>query len=169
MKKCNTCSINKPVTEYTKRAKTRKDGGIMYRGECKKCRCEKTKIHRKNNIEHYRAYDKSDERIAMKKQNYIDNPNQRYDKCRRNAKKRGYEFLLTMEEYEKLTRNQYCYLCNQKFNYTGLDRVNNNRGYEIGNVLPCCRLCNSGKNDDTLFNHWMRCKNTYNNLKHLFL
>ena len=147
MKKCSNCGIDKPFSQYYKRLEPKKDGSINYRGECRTCRNIKTKIYRHKDI---------------------NITNIRYCNNKISAKRRGYSFLLTIEEYNKLTRNQYCYCCNKKFNYTGLDRINNNRGYEIGNVLPCCKYCNAGKNNDTLFNHWTRCKNTYNNLKHLF-
>jgi hypothetical protein len=29
-----------------------------------------------------------------------------------------------------------------KVTYNGLDRVDNSRGYEVDNVVPCCRICN---------------------------
>ena len=31
--------------------------------------------------------------------------------------------------------------------YNGLDRVDNSRGYEPSNVVPCCRRCNRAKDD----------------------
>lgn len=31
--------------------------------------------------------------------------------------------------------------------YNGIDRVDNQRGYIFGNVLPCCRFCNRAKRD----------------------
>lgn len=32
-----------------------------------------------------------------------------------------------------------------EFKYNGIDRVDNSRGYEIGNVVPCCSKCNTAK------------------------
>jgi len=34
---------------------------------------------------------------------------------------------------------------NGEFIYNGLDRVNNNLGHTIDNIIPCCRYCNSAK------------------------
>lgn len=31
------------------------------------------------------------------------------------------------------------------FRYTGIDRVDNDRGYEKDNVVPCCETCNAAK------------------------
>jgi hypothetical protein len=40
----------------------------------------------------------------------------------------------------------------------GLDRVDSSRGYEITNVVPCCRTCNTAKLDMTTesFTAWVR-------------
>jgi len=35
------------------------------------------------------------------------------------------------------------------FTYSGIDRVNNARGYEPDNVVPCCKHCNIAKRDRT--------------------
>lgn len=31
------------------------------------------------------------------------------------------------------------------FVFTGIDRVDNTRGYDPDNVVPCCRVCNRAK------------------------
>ncbi|SRR5258706_9040889 len=33
------------------------------------------------------------------------------------------------------------------FIYQGIDRLDNDRGYEIDNVVPCCAVCNKAKRD----------------------
>src|SRR6266478_407202 len=40
-----------------------------------------------------------------------------------------------------------CYYCGSALSSTGcgLDRQDNERGYEIGNVVPCCKDCNFKK------------------------
>lgn len=40
--------------------------------------------------------------------------------------------------------------CGETFVYNGLDRRDNGRGYEIGNVVPCCARCNTAKSDMTI-------------------
>lgn len=78
---------------------------------------------------------------------------------RDNARTRGVPFTLTREEYAALIfkpcaycgmaprnkiagakmRGNFCLL------YQGVDRMDNERGYEPGNVAPCCQACNSIK------------------------
>jgi len=76
---------------------------------------------------------------------------------KRGARQRGYIWQLTKEQVRILTQ-QSCYYCgaqpiqqgtssacNGAYLYNGLDRVNNERGYEINNVIPCCGICNYAK------------------------
>jgi hypothetical protein len=35
--------------------------------------------------------------------------------------------------------------CNGGVKFNGIDRKNNAIGYIVGNVLPCCKLCNYAK------------------------
>lgn len=77
---------------------------------------------------------------------------------KQNAKARGYSFGLTKEAFQTLTK-QACYYCgsppafthkggsasNGGYTYNGIDRANNTKGYEDGNVVPCCTSCNRAK------------------------
>jgi len=71
-----------------------------------------------------------------------------------NAKTRGLEFLLSFDEFYRLSQ-QPCYYCgelntnvelsefeNGDFLYNGIDRVNNSGGYVIDNCVSCCIKCN---------------------------
>lgn len=76
---------------------------------------------------------------------------------RYNAKRRGVSFSLPLEVFDeiisascvycgvpprcRLSRKLFCFI------YQGIDRVNNMRGYEEGNVVPCCKECNFIKGD----------------------
>jgi 5-methylcytosine-specific restriction endonuclease McrA len=64
------------------------------------------------------------------------------------AKHRGKEWTLSKQLHEYLLR-QPCYYCGGKLNPTGsgLDRIDNTRGYHPDNVVPCCYDCNSIKGD----------------------
>jgi len=59
----------------------------------------------------------------------------------------------------KITKN-----CKQGFKYSGIDRVNSNFGYFIGNCVPCCNQCNQAKmamkSDD--FMSWVKRVYEYN-------
>lgn len=72
------------------------------------------------------------------------------------AKSRGFRCSLTLEEFV-LISSRDCYYCgvrphlrgrsnsNGKYKGHGLDRVNNELGYSINNVVSCCRRCNVAK------------------------
>ena len=80
-----------------------------------------------------------------------------YD-IRYNANQRGKEFSLTEEQVRNIT-GQNCHYCGgipsqikkpTRGNYTfyianGIDRVDNDKGYHMDNVVPCCRPCNIAK------------------------
>ena len=81
---------------------------------------------------------------------------------KRHAKDRELEWSLTEEQVVELTK-QDCYYCgvkpnnisksaiyNGSYTYNGLDRVDNNKGYTIDNVVPCCKKCNTIKGNLTL-------------------
>jgi len=58
----------------------------------------------------------------------------------------------TLEEFTSFT-SQPCAYCGATFPYVGVDRIQNCRGYEEGNLAPCCWTCNEKKNSDT-FEEW---------------
>ena len=89
---------------------------------------------------------------------------------KRNARDRNIEFNLSKEE-TRLLFSQNCFYCgnlpsntirtkNQKreFNYQGIDRQDNNKGYDIENVVPCCIKCNfrKGTSSHEEFMNWIR-------------
>ena len=88
---------------------------------------------------------------------------------KRSAKIRGIEYKLTEKQFANLTQRD-CHYCGAKpsnihihkdtngdYIYNGLDRVNNNKGYIINNVVPCCKRCNRAKRNFTLedFKDWI--------------
>ncbi len=89
------------------------------------------------------------------------------------AKKRNYDFLLSKEEFERLTK-QNCNYCNTEpkqlkykngehifkrssYLYNGIDRKDNNLGYTKENCVSCCRICNIAKSAMTVeqFLEWI--------------
>jgi hypothetical protein len=82
-----------------------------------------------------------------------------YSEYKSSAKKRGIEFCLSKEEFKKLT-SANCFYCGQEPNRTrrtskntgeyihnGIDRVDNSKGYILGNCVSCCKECNIMKMD----------------------
>lgn len=74
----------------------------------------------------------------------------RYRNCKAAAIARNYEFSLTFEQYFQ-TASKPCYYCSGVFDSTfsgsHLDRVINNVGYTVQNIVSCCKTCNLIKND----------------------
>jgi hypothetical protein len=75
-------------------------------------------------------------------------PATRFTDCKRYAKSRGLEWAISFEDY--------CHLLNYKCTYcggplpetkVGLDRIDNNKGYSLDNVVPCCYYCNHLRSD----------------------
>lgn len=82
-----------------------------------------------------------------------------FSEYKKNAIKRQIVFDLTTEQFKTLVI-QNCYYCgispkqiisrkvyNGNFIHNGIDRIDSTKGYEIGNVVPCCGRCNEGKMD----------------------
>ena len=95
--------------------------------------------------------------------------NSLFYKYRLGAKKRGYDFEIEKEDFRILTK-QKCYYCGSEpwqilksscntgdYIYTGLDRVDNKKGYTLDNCVPCCKICNMAKKDMTIdeFYNWI--------------
>ncbi len=81
-----------------------------------------------------------------------------YARYRRVAERKKLPFNLTIENFELLTKSN-CYYCNSfpanaagkntytgVYIYNGIDRLNNNMGYELNNCVPACKRCNIAKN-----------------------
>lgn len=94
-----------------------------------------------------------------------------------NAKYKGLEFDLTDEQIIDMFQSN-CYYCgseprfvfkrkrsNGGYTYTGIDRLDSDKGYVIDNVVPCCSQCNFIKNKyhHDEFVQWI--KKVYENLK----
>ena len=81
------------------------------------------------------------------------------------ARRAGRYWRLPRREFNRLVFQPCCYCgvtgTNHKkssrkdglgsFYYNGLDRVNSQKGYVVGNVSPCCKVCNRAKSDMTLY------------------
>ncbi len=85
--------------------------------------------------------------------------NQIIRRTKSNALERGYEYNLSREQLIELM-GQDCHYCgakpsnrsrhpeqNGEFIYNGIDRVDNSKGYDMSNVVPCCKHCNIAKRD----------------------
>jgi hypothetical protein len=84
--------------------------------------------------------------------------NELYCNYKSKARRVKRTFLLSKEDFKNIT-SQPCYYCGKipeqkagandrhygAYIYNGIDRVDNDRGYELGNCVPCCIVCNRMK------------------------
>jgi ribosomal protein S27E len=98
-----------------------------------------------------------------------------YKNYKRQATKRGYTFDITYELFKEYIFKD-CYYCSvsssntakqnyRVLNYNGIDRVDNSKGYDDANIVPCCGECNWMKNKLNKDQFLEKIKKIYNNLK----
>lgn len=66
-------------------------------------------------------------------------------KFKANTKTRGLDLAISYDLFTNLVNQPCSYCCSLPLN--GIDRVDNTRGYVLGNVQPCCRICNRAKRE----------------------
>jgi uncharacterized Fe-S cluster-containing MiaB family protein len=82
-----------------------------------------------------------------------------YQEYKKGAKRRNILFLLTKEQFLNIVSGS-CYYCgvlssrvkiapgnNGNFMFNGIDRLDNAKGYVLGNCVACCYQCNWAKLD----------------------
>lgn len=108
-----------------------------------------------------------------------------YRTYKKAAKQRNLFFNLTKEESMILFKNN-CHYCNSepknisipsyiknsaediekyKFIYSGIDRIDSSKGYEISNCVSCCIKCNRAKSAMSYEEFKSLVKNIHNNMK----
>ena len=89
---------------------------------------------------------------AEKERRRNQNPDRRFYRLRAEAKKRGIPFSLNKLLFLTLIQEPCSYCGEIEDSSTGghLDRVDNNKSYNDGNVVPCCKTCNSIKGQNTV-------------------
>jgi len=85
-------------------------------------------------------------------------PHMRFNFAKKNAKKRDLTWSIEREKYLELIKLpcDYCFKTPDSNTTTGvgLDRLNNDVGYELANVVPCCGPCNVGRNANFTPEEW---------------
>jgi hypothetical protein len=103
--------------------------------------------------------------------------NSYYGWYKQQSNKRKIEFLLSKDEFLNIV-SQNCFYCNEEpkesgynkkshgiYKCNGIDRVDSNLGYELNNVVPCCKKCNYAKNEFSELEFFKHIEQLYNNLK----
>lgn len=96
---------------------------------------------------------------------------------KREARKANRVWELTRVQFEQLI-TQPCWYCKSSssnkqivgwnedvLTYTGIDRMDNTKGYLISNVVPCCFICNKAKNSVSSDQFYLWVAAVYNTLK----
>lgn len=79
----------------------------------------------------------------------------RYKRYQTGAEERNLSFNLSLEEFDNLTK-QNCFYCGEIITnefgeqINGIDRLDSSIGYESGNVVPSCFICNRMKSNYNL-------------------
>lgn len=148
-KKCGHCKELLPKTQdYFKL-----EQGKYYWGACNTCRNinrrERDKVYYENNRDKVRETQKSyrnknKDSIKEWDKNYYKTPERRFNHHMNSAKQRFIPWDLTMEEFMEHWQKD-CYYCADSIQYIGLDRLDPSKGYEVDNVVSCCKKCNFAK------------------------
>lgn len=134
-KVCNKCKLEKDIS---KNYAIKTNGSP--RSECRKCEALWQKQYRQNNPEKLRAWESKRRQV----------PKRRFETAKRNAVTREINWELSYEDFLQLI-DQDCYYCSfligeKVTTGSGLDRIDNSKGYELSNVVPCCGSCNIIRN-----------------------
>lgn len=73
-----------------------------------------------------------------------------YLKYKRRANVNNWSFKISEKEFKIMTQINQCHICGRysdKNHCNGVDRIDNNRGYDLDNCKSCCGDCNYMKNN----------------------
>jgi hypothetical protein len=118
--------------------------------------------------------DKNLEYENQRNRNYIKDNYLKWESYRKGAAKRVLHFELSYNMFEQLV-NTNCYYCGikpeitfddngSKYSNIGIDRINNELGYVVGNVCSCCTMCNMMKHNLSYDDFIACCTNIKNNI-----
>jgi len=123
-------------------------GTQMLHGKIKSCGCLLSEISSLR-MQNYNEPRKLESSLA--------NLHALYSSYKNEAKRRNYNFAISLEDFKTLTK-QNCYYCdiqpkqiysikktNGSYAYNGIDRIDNSIGYILENCVPCCKICNRAK------------------------
>jgi len=156
MKICTKCKIEKKKEDFY-RDKSTNDKLTCW---CKQCRndVKKTNKYRGYRNKYYNV--NNDYREYVKE--YGKTLNGKFYRYKARAKHRKQEFNLTFEEFAIFWQKP-CHYCGDLIKTIGIDRVDNNKGYELNNCVSCCAICNYGKMNQTREEYIEHCKRVVTN------
>lgn len=125
---------------------------IRYKDENKELMKEKRKENAETLHKQYKEWARNNkERRLENHRKHKRSIQGRYKDAQKVASKRDKTFTLTLEQYYEVV-SKPCYYCDNKFGQavvagSGLDRIDSSLGYEPGNVVSCCKNCNTVKSN----------------------
>lgn len=101
-------------------------------------------------------YQENKERLDAKHKVYNQLPEGRFTVYKSSAKRCDRSFELTLaDHFTPGAPNTYwqkpCTYCGDKIDTIGLDRIDNDKGYAVDNVVSCCFDCNGTRSDRWTF------------------
>ncbi len=155
MKNISTKKSRTNSREYFRkwREKNRERRNILqreYQSRYRQKHPEKVKLARK------KWNEENPEKLKEYRRKRRNKPEEKFYRYRCSAKNRGYEFLLTREDFVLLL-TQSCHYCGE-IDKIGVDRKDNNVGYVLQNCVPCCKWCNFFKSREGYREFIERCK-----------
>lgn len=123
-KECSGCHMMKPLCEFSPHGKARD----LLQPKCRICR--RILVNSYNHTKPGQAANRQPHRI--------------FGHYTQRSKQRGILFQLTFIEFMKLWQSP-CFYCSSPISTIGIDRVDNNRGYTLDNIVSCCIICNRMK------------------------
>jgi hypothetical protein len=94
-----------------------------------------------------RYYEEHGDKLRAKARERHYTPRGRWLDIHNTANRRGIAWKLPFEYYEKEVWGKNCHYCGGLNTSNGVDRMDNNGGYTIDNIVPSCHLCNTRKSD----------------------
>ena len=176
LKPCSKCKQYLPLTDFSKDNKRWDKLRLL----CKECGNEKGKKYRESDRgkETTRKYMQSGRSREVERK-YRQTIEGKYKSHRKDAKRRNYAFNLTLNQFRGIVTQTclYCGLTSEAGKLNGIDRIDNTKGYELNNCVPCCTKCNRMKLDHTvdqfhaqickIYMHMDKMTNRQNSTKHL--
>lgn len=130
---CSLCNSNK----------------ITVKGMCRPCYQKEYNNKNKDRINSMSKAWAKEHKKEIK--SYVRTPKAKFQNIKSSAKIRNLSFTINEFEYIEIIKSS-CYYCCGFFPLPetggGLDRLDNNIGYDLGNVVSCCTICNKTRNDN---------------------
>jgi hypothetical protein len=153
LKICSRCKQILPLEDFAPRARQRH--GLS--STCIKCKkeyhSEYQKTHRDQENEKVRRYRvRNKERLSKKDKETKHELNKRYSSYKTTAKAKNLPFKLSKDDFKRIT-SMPCFYCGDitedeySYSFVGIDRIDHTKGYELDNIVPCCKSCNWMKSD----------------------